>query len=52
MKAYLAAEIIQQMMATTVQTWLEYTPQGAPVVVYNDDEFYFINHQEDRKSVV
>ena len=44
MKANIGAEIISQALVTPVQTWLDYGPGNTPMVVYDEDDFIFINH--------
>ncbi len=44
MKASIAAEMIRQAVGVSVQTWLDYAPRDAPMVVYDSDEFILINH--------
>ncbi len=44
MKADFALEIIQRALEKPVSTWLNYTPQNTPIVIYDDKEFVFLNH--------
>jgi hypothetical protein len=44
MKVKKTVEITQRAIETPVQTWLDYTPKGTPIVVFDNDEFVFINH--------
>ncbi len=44
MKALVAADLIRQAIQNPVQTWLDYTPKDTPMVVYDEDDFIFINH--------
>lgn len=44
MKARMAIESIRQAFKTPLPTWLEYTPAHTPIVVYDEDEFFFLNH--------
>lgn len=45
-----ALEIIQKALENPVPTWLDYTPQNVPIVLYDDDEFAFINHPNPPKE--
>jgi len=44
MKTNTAFDIIQRTLENPVSTWLDYTPQNTPIVIYDDDEFIFVNH--------
>jgi hypothetical protein len=45
-----ALEIVQKTLENPVHTWLEFTPQNVPIVLYDDDEFVFINHPNPPKE--
>lgn len=44
MNARQALKIVQRALENPVPTWLDYTPQNVPIVLYDEDEFVFINH--------
>lgn len=41
-----AREIVQNALKNPVSTWLDYTPKNIPIVLYDDQEFVFINHPD------
>lgn len=45
-----AIEIIKKALEHPVPTWLDYTPQNIPIVLYDDHEFVFINHPNPPKG--
>lgn len=42
--AKIALEIIQRWLKNPVSTWLDYTPQNTPIVIYDENEFALLNH--------
>jgi len=44
MKAKVTIDIVKRALENPVSTWLDYTPRNVPIVIYDDDEFIFINH--------
>jgi len=44
MKAKVAIDIVKCALENPVSTWLDYTPKNVPVVIYDGEEFTFINH--------
>lgn len=45
-----ALEIVQHALENPVSTWLDYTPKNVPIVLYDDNEFVFINHPNPPKE--
>lgn len=45
-----ALEIVRQALENPVLTWLDYSPKSVPIVLYDDDEFVFINHPNPSKE--
>lgn len=45
-----ALEIIQRALENPVPTWLDYTPQNVPLVLYDEHGFLFINHPNPPKE--